>query len=145
MKRIQEYNLPQSNQLTVDYKLNIYDELAFLKAKLYELEEKFASHQIGKDHLHISEEHAISETMNIGEIIKYYKISRQSFWLYRKLLVLKPMVVDGKTFLRKDVRIFFIKIAELRKKKPDLFISESLKKRKSSKLLSQIRVNVRPI
>jgi len=145
VKKIQEYKPPYTNQLTVDYQLNIYDEIALLKAKLYELEEKLTSHLIGKDHLHISEESTITDTMTISEIIKYYKISRQSFWLYRKLLVLKPVVQGGKIFFRNDVKIFLIKIAELRKKKPDLFISESLKKKKSSKLLSRIRVNVRPI
>jgi len=148
MKSIPAYNLylheKESHSLC---RPDIYAELEIMQIKMTELENRLAKLEDEKNNL--NGHHLVREIITIKEILQLYGISRQSFWHYRKLVKLKPAAAGGKTYRCSDLEIFFAQISDLRKKNPDLFLSDSLKKRRnnnqSTKLLSRIRATVRPI
>jgi hypothetical protein len=62
-------------------------------------------------------------TLTIDDILKRYKISRQTFFNYRKHFPLMGRRIGRYNhFKTKDVEVFFDEICKLKSEKPELFV-----------------------
>jgi ACT domain-containing protein len=97
------------------------DELEEIK-KYIKLYEGGLVDELRKSELNIDED--LEGFYTITDILYKFKISRQTFFKYRKLIPFKPKFKSGKfgMYDKSDTKDFFISINKLKKEKPELFL-----------------------